>query len=153
MSKIVVVSLYKIDKPAEAVSIVRFVAKTYGMGVCFDTPVNEPFLQEYACPDLLFTISDTEETENCELFFLPDGWTINGAENPVPFVQRMKILQQFAYRLSNICERLEILIGDSGMDLDDFALCEIAAKDIPSVMVNTYCGVFDCQAVRLVVQQ
>ena len=127
--------------------------KTYGLGVCFDTPANEPFLQDYACPDLLFTISDTEETENCELFLLPDGWTINGAENPVPFVQRMKVLQQFAYSLSNICEWMEILVGDSGMDLDDFVLSEVKTKDVLNVMVDRYCGISNCQAVRLLVYE
>ena len=149
MSKIVVIFLYNVDKPAEAVSIIHSIGKEFGIGVHFNAPNNEPFLKECACPDLLFTISDDERTDNCEHFVLPDGWTINGAENPVPFVQRMRILRQIAYSLNTLCEQVEILVGESGMDLDDFVLYEVMAKDIPNVMASSYCGKFDCQAVRL----
>ena len=151
MSKILVITLYNVAEPSEAVSIIRSVGKEYGIGVHFDIPQDEPFLCEYGCPDLLFTISDGDETDNCERFLLPDGWTINSVENPIPFAHRMKVLQQFADSLNNICARVEILVGESGMDLDDFALYKVMAQDIPNIMAHRYCGISDCRAVRLLV--
>lgn len=149
MSKIAVIALYNVDKPTEAVSTIRSIANEFGIGVCLGALEDEPFLREYSCPEILLSISDHEKTDNCEYFFLPDGWTINGMQHPIPFIRRMKVLQMFAYRLNVLCEQMEILVGESGMGLDDFAFYEVEAKDIPDVMTNKYCGMFDCHAVRL----
>lgn len=151
MSQIILIALYGLNCREEAVSAICNISNEYGKGVQFEIPNNEPFLHDYPCPDLMFTLSDSDDTTNCEWLLLPDGWWYNDKTNPEPFYQRMKVLQQLADQLRTMCRRMEILVGESGLDLDDFSPHQVDTKDIPAVMVREFCGTYECHPVRIIV--
>lgn len=152
MSQIIVISLYGLNCREEAISAIRDVSHKYGRGVQFEIPDYEPWIRDYPCPDLMFTLSDSDATINCEWLLLPDGWWYNDKTNPEPFYQRMKILQQLADQLRTMCRRMEILVGESGLDLDCFSIHQVDAKDVPEVMVREFVGIYDCYPIRLIIQ-
>ena len=98
----------------------------------------EPFLSsinqhEYS----FFSISNSYSDNSCEMFFLPDNWLFNGRRNDVPFIARMKQLENiFSYILKYVSV-LELYIGDTGTELIDFETIEIeVSKFTDSINAN-----------------
>lgn len=116
--------------------ILQFIGK-YNLGAFFDQNHNEPFLSFY---ENRFTISiaDSERYDNCEMFMCPDGWSIAGKKPVFSFRKRMMILQEIATLIVNKTGKVELFIGDSGLDYDDFIEFECNVMDVAKTVLKNY---------------
>lgn len=116
--------------------ILKFISE-YNLGAFFDQDDNEPFLSFY---ENCFTISiaDSGRYNNCEFLMLPEGWSVAGKMPVFSFRKRMMILQEIASLIVNKICRVELFVGDSGNDYDDFMQFECNFMNVAKTLLNNY---------------
>lgn len=95
-------------------------AKRHKRGIKFSVDWPEPLLSHIQKDSLVINILDCPESDNCELFLLPDGWYCNGLTNNLAFRERMKFLQDISDVFINGQCGVEIYLGLSGTNPEDF---------------------------------
>lgn len=97
------------------------ISKYYDFTVFWDASYEEPFLERY-CEEnhIVFSLSDEEAYDNCEMLLLPDQNLFNGRTNPVSFSRRMEILADFLEQILVNHDVVDLFVGDSGTDYSEF---------------------------------
>ena len=103
----------------------------YGLAAFFEMEYEEPFLKQLETKDgsLIISIADSKKYDNCEMLLLPDGCSINYRENKIPFQERMMQMQEVLKTILDYGEKIDLFIGNSGVDLSEFDECEVCVDD------------------------
>lgn len=139
MSKICIVVIknhnyLETDKIKEQI---KMLFNNCGLGVFFEVAYSEPFLERYKNDEhLIFSISDNFEFDNCEMFLLPDRCKYNGQTNNIPFEKRMCDLKRIIEIILSFCHNIEIFIGDSGTNFEDFQFENIDLDCFEKFLIN-----------------
>ena len=99
---------------------IKTLAKHNNRGIKFFVGWSEPLISHIQKDSLIINIFDSPESDNCELFLLPDGWYINGHTNKSAFSERMKFLQEISNIFIDKKYAIELYLGQSGTHPDDF---------------------------------
>lgn len=113
-----------------------------GLGVTFDIDYFEPALKNVSGNFLICSITDNPNCDNCELFLLADNCYYSGKKNSLPFFDRMEMLAQLISKLQDSPEDMELFLGDSGTEYDDFTEILITTAEFPFVANQLFnnCG-------------
>ena len=107
------------------------------LGVFFYDKVDEPWDVNYE-GFLKISIADSFKFDNCEMFLLPDNCYYNGHTNKTPFIERMDIISDIVSTLKEQMCEVELYIGDSGTEKEDFIGMQCSVKDLAN-MLNENC--------------
>lgn len=99
------------------------------LGVFYEFSYIEPFLEHYIDKYFCFSISDDQYFDNCEMLLLPDGSSISGHENNIPFKIRMEYIKNVLEKIMKKESKMELFIGDSGTELSEFDLYTISLNN------------------------
>jgi hypothetical protein len=95
--------------------------KCYDFSVFWNLSYEEPFLDRYRKENqVVFSLSDNDRYDNCEMLLLPDKNLVNGKNNPLPFSIRMCCLAEFLGKILSSCTSVDLFIGESGMEYSEF---------------------------------
>ena len=109
---------------------IKSVVESAGFGCFFDFSYKEPLLNAYLLDNyVIFSIADNSTYDNCEMLLLPDGCMINGNENVCGFELRMKQMQDILKPILEIEAKIELFLGESGTQFDEFDEYEITLSD------------------------
>ena len=97
-------------------------AEDHGFGVHFSLSYDEPLLAHYDETAKLLNFTDHQEHENCEMLLLPDHCSFGGIRSGVPLRVRMQWLAELLGSLKAYTQDLDLFIGDSGANYEDFDL-------------------------------
>ena len=131
MSSFIIVVARNIDenyKKNFKVNLVNL-ARTLNLGVWFENRYKESFEYRYdntTISNLIFSISDDFLFDNCEDLVTP-WWYCDS--NETMFKGNYTRIQQILEYCLNNCEYVELYLGTSGEDYDDFFHKEIALVD------------------------
>lgn len=112
-------------------------AKQHKRGIKFFVDWPEPLLSHIQKDSLVVSISDCPESDNCELFLLPDGWYHNGRTNKLAFRERMKFLEDVSSIFLNGKYNIEIYLGLSGTEPEDFVNVSLKNTDLADYLAKT----------------
>lgn len=113
------------------------VASQYGNGIWFYEKYNEPFIKHY-CSYFVISFSDGPIYDNCEMLLLPDKCSYNGKINRNSFYDRIKIIEDTAKYLNTLGYAIEIFIGESGTEYEEFLKIECSLDDITNVICQNF---------------
>ena len=99
-------------------SKIRHIINSYALGMFIIDPIMEPFGDKYV-----------DFVDNC---------SFNGRINGVQFIERMKVLRDIALCLGENDCWVELFIGDSGVNYEDYAEACCKANDLPHVLQELY---------------
>ncbi len=116
---------------------IEVLARCYKIGVKFCVDWSEPIISHIKKGSLIINILDSPESDNCELFLLPDGWSINGQTNMVSFIERMKFLQDISTVFNNRNYPIDLYLGESGTNFDEFLTISLNSKSLPEYLSKT----------------
>ncbi len=91
-----------------------------GYSVFFDFNYTEPVAEHYKNSAFIFSLADDGYYDNCEKLLLPDNCVINDFKNEIPFIKRMQDLACLINTVLDKSSSLELFIGESGTDYNDF---------------------------------
>ena len=138
MSKICIII---INNPADYNPAIRknvaSIIERHGLGVFFDSICDEPLLTCFS-NHCSIEIADTPSNNNCEMFLLPDSCYFNGKNNSYSFKNRMKILQEIIEFLYDSKFKLDLFLGDSGTDYDEFKTIKSLPHQLAEILCNNY---------------
>lgn len=131
MSKICLFVLQRAkEQNYEIVSKIELFLRKHSLFLFWDTTYQEPFFDSIDRNDsIILSIADDSLYDNCDYLLLPDNCSINGLENPTPFLKRMKIIQDVIQEMSKYCSSMELFIADSGCGYDEYEECQINIRD------------------------
>lgn len=109
----------------------------WDLGVFFYDNLDEPW-DIYYNGFLKISIADSFEFDNCEMFMLPDNCYYNGHTNKTPFIERMDMISDIVSTLKEQMCEVELYIGDSGTEKEDFIGMQCSVKDLAN-MLNENC--------------
>ncbi len=112
-------------------SIVQNQLSKVGYRAFFESSYNEPLLARYMDKSIACSISDSALYDNCEMLLLPDQCWINGKTNDTSFLYRMKALGKALSEIEKYTETMELYMGESGTDPEDFDEMIISTIDFP----------------------
>lgn len=99
---------------------IKALAKYNNRGIKFFVDWSEPLISRIQRDSLVINILDSPESDNCELFLLPNGWYSNGHTNKLAFDERMKFLQEISNIFIDKRYAIELYLAQSGTHPDDF---------------------------------
>lgn len=108
------------------------------LGVDYNVEYEEPALSRYSHDYLICSITDGPNNSNCEEFLLADGCYYSGGKNNIPFLIRMRNLAWVVGKIESISSKVELFLGDSGTEYDDYREIIISAADFPVVANNLF---------------
>ncbi|MBQ7603801.1 MAG: hypothetical protein IJU75_02490 [Clostridia bacterium] len=97
---------------------------------------SEPILTCVDKKSVLLNISD-ENTTNCELFLLPDGWYYNGKTNNIRFRDRMFLLQTISSFFTALKKDTNLYIGESGTNAEDYLTISLHYEMVADFLNST----------------
>ena len=112
-------------------------AKHYKRGIKFFVDWSEPLMSHIQKDALVINILDCPEADNCELFLLPDGWYSNGQTNTLTLRERMKFLQNISKVFINGEYKVDLYLGQSGTDQEDFFDVTLKSNDLVDYLTKT----------------
>ena len=105
------------------------------VSVSYGVSYNEPFLDYYRDKKIItLNFVDNRTCDNCEMLFLADNCSYNGTENVTPFHERMRNVATILTRILNCCPSIDLYIGDSGMQIDEFEEVSIPVHEFHRVI-------------------
>lgn len=125
----VVESLTSISEKAYYSKKLETIAKHHKRGIRFTIDWSEPIISHIQDDAFVISILDCPETDNCELFLLPDGWYYNGKADHLAFYDRMKLLQDIS----------DMFIYDKYSIEWYFGLSGILPEEFPTVVLKVEC--------------
>lgn len=106
-------------------------SKSYNCGVKFCIDWQEPFISNIVKENtFIVNIIDSPTKDNCDFFLIPDAWFINGKTNDIAFNKRMFFLEEIARVFLNINCSVDLYIGQSGTELEDFTYVLLNNKNL-----------------------
>lgn len=115
----------------------KALAKQHNRGIKFQIDWAEPILSSVKKDAFVINITDSPESDNCELFLMPDGWYCNGKTNELSFSERMKFLQDISSVFIDRGYGIEIYFGLSGMQPYEFLNVKLRNKDLVYYLAKT----------------
>lgn len=125
------------DKTVSYVQQIEILAKYYNRGITFTIDWTEPLASHIEKDALIINILDSPETDNCEVFLLPDGWYCNGETNYLSFRERMRFLQDICNIFINENYCIDLYIGQSGTNPSDFLEVTLKNNDLVEYLTKT----------------
>ena len=116
---------------------VRSISERYNRGIKFGVDWAEPIASSIENHSLIISINDTPESDNCELFLLPDGWHFNLQTNAIPFRERMTFLKDLASVLVSRGYHIHLYIAESGTDLNDYINVSLRYEELIDYLSQT----------------
>lgn len=116
---------------------IQSIANHYNRGVKFFVDWLEPIMSTVPKESFVINILDSAESENCELFLLPDGWYCNGETNYLSFKERMSFLQDICNVFINDNYCINLYFGQSGTDPSEFFDVKLITKDLVEFLTKT----------------
>lgn len=114
------------------------ISKKFERRIDFSIMWEEPMFFEFNVNDkLFFSISDSPDCDNCEMLFLPDGWVYNGKSNSINFKNRMSYLQCITDCVMESCQKLDIYIGQSGTEVNEFSNILVKRCFLSQILTET----------------
>lgn len=113
------------------------VAKHHKRGVKFSVDWSEPIISHIQKDSFIINITDCPESDNCELFLLPDGWYVNGYTNKLPFRERMKFLQDISNIFNSNNYNADLYLGLSGTEPEDFLSITLKNNNLVDYLSDT----------------
>ena len=107
------------------------------LGLFLEDLINEPFGYRYT-NHIAFSIADNAQCNNCEMLLLPDGSSLNGNVNPVPFSKRMRIFRDIALLLQAHGCSTELFLGLSGTEYSEYTEFRCSAEEVDRVLAVNY---------------
>ena len=95
-------------------------AKRYKRGIKFFVDWSEPIVSRIKKDSLVINVLDCPESDNCEMFLLPNGWYSNGETNELTFRERIKFLQDISNVFIKSQYSIDIYLGNSGTHANEF---------------------------------
>ncbi|MBR6610351.1 MAG: hypothetical protein IKK99_09065 [Oscillospiraceae bacterium] len=113
------------------------IARSHNRGIKFSINWDEPFMKNINNRAFIINLLDNPFSDNCEMLLLPDGWYYNGITNDISFVKRMQYIQEVVnvFRLENY--NIDLYIGSSGMETDEFVEASVNYSDLINILVKT----------------
>ncbi|MBQ8210088.1 MAG: hypothetical protein IJZ35_05860 [Clostridia bacterium] len=131
--------------------IVRLLQEN-GLACFFEFDYIEPFLKKYLNQEKqFFSISDSNDFDNCDCFLLPDNCYYNGRQNNIPFENRMEIIVATAREILETKKEVEFFIGDSGACFDDFEHHNVDINSFKNLLLQKMNN-FNCTDLHFVVK-
>ena len=118
---------------------VEQLAKHHSFGVKFSVDWTEPILSvlNVNSNSLVINVLDCPESDNCELFLLPDGWYVNGKTNKKSFRNRMKFLQDITNIFADNSHSVCFYLGQSGTHIEEFYDITIRSNTLVDYLIET----------------
>ena len=129
MSNILICVIAKNDLPENRRETVFSFVKDHGLFPFF-LDYKEPFLEDYAEDNFIFSISDNDVFDNCEFFLLADNSFINGQTNYTCFRDRMEIFKSLTEKILLYAKKMEVFIGESGLAFEEFCHFDITTDEL-----------------------
>lgn len=135
MSRICICVMSNVKQNNEILRLqISSMLKCYDFAVFWDMSYEEPFLDRYRETNhLVFSLSDNDAYDNCEMLLLPDKNLFNEKSNPVPFAIRMHFLADFLGKILTVHATIDLFIGESGMAYSEFEKKNIHICEFSSV--------------------
>lgn len=114
---------------------VKELIEPFGLAVFFEQTYNEPLLEAFIdkrC--IVFSVADSYQHDNCEMFLLPDECTFNGRNNNTSFSIRMEKLGVIVGKLLGCSEEVHLFIGDSGTRYSEFETHSISILEFQRII-------------------
>ena len=112
-------------------------AKEYNRGIKYEVDWPEPIVEHIKKDSLIINIVDCPENDNCEMFLLPDNWYFNESTNKLPFKDRIKFLQDISELFINNSCSVDIYLGQSGTNPEEFIDVWLKNSDLVDYLTNT----------------
>lgn len=112
-------------------------AKLHKRGIKFSVDWPEPIMSCIQKDSFIISIVDCPESDNCELFLMPDGWCCNGRTNKLAFRERMKFLQDISAIFINREYSVDLYMGLSGNDPEDYFNVALKNNDLVDYLTRT----------------
>jgi len=144
MSKICYALLQgSMDCKRNILSEIKRIADRYGFGYYILKTIDEPF---FDCnrSDFIISFSDNYIYDNCEMLLLPDGCTYNGKTSKTSFFERMTMIRNVTDLLKENHFRVELYVGESGTESEDYLDFSCESSDIPNVICKHLNDFYDC---------
>jgi len=131
MSRICFCVLYGArERYCEMISEIEPLLHKYSIFLFHNIDYNESFFDRIDKNNAtFFSIADNPLYDNCEQLLLPDNCSVNGFKNPIPFLQRMKMIQDILSKMRQYCSGMELFVGDSGCGYEEFEKRQISICD------------------------
>ena len=108
----------------------RDLRKQFDVSVSYGLSYKEPFLEHYKNNKIItLNFADNNTHDICEMLFLPDNCSYNGAKNVTRFHERMRNVEAILIRILKCCSTFDLYIGESGMQIDEFEDVSISIHD------------------------
>ena len=118
----------------------------------FKKEINEiPFLMEYGDEYIVFSIADNYMYDNCEMLLLPDSCWFNEKKNDIPFVERMKNIENVLKEVIKITGNVEVFVGDCDAELFEFETITIDIQDF-SKKANEKLNTIDLRYIHFILR-
>lgn len=115
----------------------EILAQNHKRGIKFFIDWPEPIISRIQENSLIINILDCPESNNCELFLQPDGWYSNGRTDKLAFRERMHFLQDIAKFFIYRKHSVDLYIGQSGADPEDFFDITLKSNDLADFLTKT----------------
>ena len=115
----------------------REIARKNGIGIFFSIDWEEPIVIKFE-HNYLFSLTDDELRDNCERLLLPDGWEYNYEINDIPFRVRAEFIRQIVEPLTSFNYTVDLFLGTSGDEIDDFIPIIVSEPDLAQVLADTW---------------
>lgn len=112
-------------------------AKYYQCGIKCGVDWLEPFVSHIKKDSFVINIVDYPKCDNCEMFLLPDGWYNNGQSNKLPFIERIKLLQDISRFLLKKNNPVSFYIAQSGTSFDEFSHITLEINNLTDYLAKT----------------
>lgn len=112
-------------------------AKHHNRGIKFFIDWDEPFISHIQEDAFIINVLDSPESNNCERFLLPDGWSFNGISEKVSFRERTKFLQEICSIINSRKYSVELYLGESGTCPEDFIDITLKNNKLVEYLTNT----------------
>lgn len=116
---------------------IETLAKQHERGIKFFVDWSEPLISHIQKDSFVINILDCPESDNCELFLLPDGWYSNGRTDNLAFRERMKFLQDISSVFIDRKYNVELYLGQSGTHPEDFFNVTLKNNDLVDYLAKT----------------
>lgn len=116
---------------------IKMIAQYYKRGIKFSLDWPEPIISCVQKDSLVVNILDSPESNNCELFLLPDGWYSNGKTDKIAFRERMRFLRDVSNVFIEKNYIVSIYLGQSGTLPEEFSNCVLKINNFIDFLMNT----------------
>lgn len=139
MSSFCILYVSKLDNAKKEFYInqIQVLAKEYKRGVKFYINWCEPGLPIYENDMLIVNVLDSQTSDNCEMFLLPDGWYSNGVSAKSLFRDRVKFLEDTLFLFICNGDPVELYIGQSGIQPEEFLTITLRWNEVADYLTKT----------------